>query len=90
MDVITTVPNVSYRVFDKKGNMTRYNTPRAYRTYAYRPHRRALHTCVDYHRRRLHRPIMTLCLGKRGELINQQYISGNRIELTFDSRSAKL
>ncbi len=33
---------------------------------------------------------MTLCLGKRGELINQQYISGNRIELTFDSRSAKL
>ena len=29
-------------------------------------------------------PIMTLCLGKRGELIKQEYISGNRIELTFD------
>ena len=27
---------------------------------------------------------MTPCLGKRGELLNQQYISGNRIELTFD------
>ncbi len=29
-------------------------------------------------------PIMTLCLGKRGELVKQEYISGNRIELTFD------
>ena len=27
---------------------------------------------------------MTLCLGKRGELVKQEYISGNRIELTFD------
>ena len=27
---------------------------------------------------------MTLCLGKRGELIKQEYISGNRIELVFD------
>jgi len=29
-------------------------------------------------------PIMTLCLSKRGELIRQEYISGNRMELTFD------
>ena len=29
-------------------------------------------------------PIMTLCLGKRGELIRQDYISGDRIEITFD------
>lgn len=27
---------------------------------------------------------MTLCLGKRGELVKQEYISGNRMELTFD------
>lgn len=27
---------------------------------------------------------MTLCLGKRGELIRQDYISGDRIEITFD------
>ena len=29
-------------------------------------------------------PIMTLCLSKRGELVKQEYISGNRMELTFD------
>ena len=29
-------------------------------------------------------PIMTLCLGKRGELVKQEYISGNRIEITYD------
>jgi GTP-binding protein LepA len=29
-------------------------------------------------------PIMSLCLGKRGELVKQEYISGNRMELLFD------
>ena len=29
-------------------------------------------------------PIMTLCLGKRGELVKQEYISGNRMEIVFD------
>ena len=28
--------------------------------------------------------IMTLCLGKRGELVKQNYISGNRMELIYD------
>ena len=29
-------------------------------------------------------PIMTLCLGKRGELVKQEYISGNRVEIIYD------
>ena len=29
-------------------------------------------------------PIMTLCLGKRGELVKQDFISGNRVEIFFD------
>ena len=29
-------------------------------------------------------PIMTLCLGKRGELVKQEYISGNRVEIYYD------
>ena len=28
--------------------------------------------------------IMTLCLGKRGELVKQEYVSGNRVELIYD------
>ncbi len=29
-------------------------------------------------------PIMTLCLGKRGELLKQEYISGNRVEIFYN------
>jgi len=29
-------------------------------------------------------PIMTLCLGKRGELLKQEYISGNRVEIYYN------
>lgn len=85
MDVITTVPNVSYRVFDKKGNMTEVHNPSGLPEPTLIDHieepyiRASIITAADYIG-----PIMTLCLGKRGELINQQYISGNRIELTFD------
>ena len=85
MDVITTVPNVSYRVFDKKGNMTEVHNPSGLPEPTLIDHieepyiRASIITAADYIG-----PIMTLCLGKRGELLNQQYISGNRIELTFD------
>jgi len=85
MDVITTVPNVSYRVYDKKGEMTEVHNPsglpdptlieRIEEPYI----RASIITVADFIG-----PIMTLCLGKRGELIKQEYISGNRIELIFD------
>ncbi len=85
MDVITTVPNVSYRVYDKRGTMTEVHNPsglpdptlieRIEEPYI----RASIITVADFIG-----PIMTLCLGKRGELIKQDYISGNRIELTFD------
>ena len=85
MDVITTVPNVSYRVYDKGGTMTEVHNPsglpdptlieRIEEPYI----RASIITVADFIG-----PIMTLCLGKRGELIKQDYISSNRIELTFD------
>ena len=85
MDVITTVPNVSYRVHDKKGNMTEVHNPSGLPEatlidYIEEPYIRAtVITAADYIG-----PIMTLCLGKRGELVKQEYISGNRMEITFD------
>ncbi len=85
MDVITTVPNVSYRVYDKKGVMTEVHNPSglpepASIDYIEEPYIRAsVITAADYIG-----PIMTLCLSKRGELVKQEYISGNRMELTFD------
>ncbi|MBD5424813.1 MAG: elongation factor 4 [Bacteroides sp.] len=85
MNVITTVPNVSYRVYDKKGNMTEVHNPaglpdptlidRIEEPYI----RASVITAAEFIG-----PIMTLCLGKRGELVKQEYISGNRMEMIFD------
>lgn len=85
MDVITTVPNVSYKVYDKKGNETEVHNPSGLpeATLIERieePYIRAsVITNTDFIGQ-----IMTLCLGKRGELIRQEYISGNRVELIYD------
>ena len=85
MDVITTVPNVSYLVHDKKGNVSEVHNPSGLPEatiidYIEEPYIRAtIITTADFIG-----PIMTLCLGKRGELVRQEYISGNRMELTFD------
>lgn len=85
MDVITTVPNVSYKVYDKKGNCTEVHNPSGLPEATLIDHieepyiRATIITQSDYIG-----PIMTLCLGKRGELVKQEYISGNRMEITFD------
>ncbi len=85
MEVITTVPNVSYRVFDKKGNMTEVHNPAGLPDPTMIEHieepyiRASIITVTDYIG-----PIMTLCLGKRGELVKQDFISGNRVEIFFD------
>lgn len=85
MDVITTVPNVSYRVYDKKGNMTEVHNPSGLPEPTLIDHieepyiRASIITQADYIG-----PIMTLCLSKRAELVKQEYISGNRLELIFD------
>jgi len=86
MDVITTVPNVSYRVYDKKGNMTEVHNPSGLPDITLIDHieepyiRASVITTPEFIG-----PIMTLCLGKRGELVKQEYISGgHRMELTFD------
>lgn len=85
MDVITTVPNVSYKVYDKKGNEMEVHNPsglpdptlieRIEEPYI----RASIISTTDFIG-----PIMTLCLGKRGELVKQDFISGNRVELVFD------
>ncbi len=85
MEVITTVPNVSYKVYDKKGNETEVHNPSGLPDVTLIDHieepyiRSSIITTADYIG-----PIMTLCLGKRGELIKQEFISGNRVELVFD------
>mgnify|MGYP003240935985 FL=1 len=84
MDVITTVPNVSYMVYDKHGNVKEVHNPSGLPEQTMIDHieepyiRSTIITTTNFIG-----PIMTLCLDKRGELINQEYVSGNRVELHF-------
>ena len=85
MNVITTVPNVSYLVYDKKGGVTEVHNPSGLPDVMQIDHieepyiRATIITDTAYIG-----PIMTLCLDKRGILIKQEYISGNRVEIYFD------
>ncbi len=86
MDVITTVPNVSYRVYEKKGDaMKEVHNPSGLPDMMMidrieEPFIRAsVITSTQFIG-----PIMTLCLGKRGVLVKQEYISGDRVEITYD------
>ena len=85
MDVITTVPNVSYNVYDKQGNCKEVHNPAGLPdpTLVERIEepfiRASVITSTNYIG-----PIMTLCLGKRGSLIKQDYISGDRVEIIYD------
>lgn len=85
MNVITTVPNVSYKVYTKKDELIEVHNPSGLPDLMLvdrieEPYIRAsIITRTDYIGQ-----IMTLCLDKRGELIKQDYISGNRMELIFD------
>ena len=84
MEVITTVPNVSYMVYTKQGDELEVHNPSGLPDQTEIDHieepyiKASIITTSTFIG-----PIMTLCLEKRGELIDQQYVSGNRIELNF-------
>jgi GTP-binding protein LepA len=84
MDVITTVPNVSYMVYDKQGGVQEVHNPSGLPDLTLIDHieepyiKATIITDSSFIG-----PIMTLCLSKRGELINQEYVSGNRVEIHF-------
>lgn len=84
MEVITTVPNVSYMVYDKHGESKEVHNPSGLPEATLIEHieepyiRATIITDANYIG-----PIMTLCLEKRGELVKQEFISGNRVELHF-------
>ena len=85
MDVITTVPNVSYLVYDKQGEVHEVHNPAGMPDQTLIDHieepyiRATVITTTSYLGN-----IMTLCLGKRGELVSQNFISGGRVEIIFD------
>ena len=85
MDVITTVPNVSYKVYTNKGEVVDVHNPSGLPAptlidHIEEPYIRAqIISKSDFYG-----PIMKLCMDKRGTLIAQHYITSDRVELTYD------
>ncbi|MBO7192544.1 MAG: elongation factor 4 [Bacteroidales bacterium] len=85
MDVITTVPNVSYKVYTTQGECLDVHNPSGLPAATLidrieEPYIRAqVISRSDYYG-----PIMKLCLDKRGVLINQHYLTSDRLELTYE------
>ena len=85
MDVITTVPNVSYKVFTKQGEVLEVHNPSDMPDQTDIDHVEEPYICSSIITSSAYiGPIMTLCLGKRGELIKQEFVAGNRVEIVFD------
>jgi GTP-binding protein LepA len=91
MDVITTVPNVSYKAYTTKGVMTEVHNPSGLPDQNLLDHIEEpyIHAQIisksDYVG-----PIMNLCIDRRGELKNQVYLTSDRVEITFELPLAEI
>jgi GTP-binding protein LepA len=91
MTVITTVPNVSYKAYLTKGGQLIINNPSdmpepGKLDYIEEPYIRAqIITKAEYTG-----SIMTLCIQKRGVIINQTYLTTDRVELSFEMPLAEI
>jgi len=91
MDVITTVPNVSYDVYTKSNEKTEVHNPSGLPdiTQIERIEEPYI-TAQIISQADFVGPIMTLCLENRGILKNQVYLTSNRVELTFEMPLAEI
>jgi len=85
MDVITTVPNVSYKAYTSKGEMIEVHNPSGlpapnYLDFIEEPYI----TAQIISKSEYIGPVMTLCIQKRGTLMNQVYLTSDRVELTVE------
>jgi GTP-binding protein LepA len=91
MDVITTVPNVSYNLMDKSGEEYTVRTPSEL------PEQHTIEVVEEPYitAQIITKPefigtIMTLCMEKRGTLTKQHYLTPERVELSFDLPLAEI
>jgi GTP-binding protein LepA len=91
MDVITTVPNVSYKVYGTKKEVIEVHNPSGlpavnYIDYIEEPYI----TAQVISKSEFIGAIMTLCIDKRGTLKNQVYLTSDRVEVTFELPLAEI
>lgn len=91
MDVITTVPNVSYKVFTTKGEEFTVHNPSGL------PEPNYIHKIEEPYilaqvitKTEYLGAVMKLCIDKRGVLLNQTFITTDRVEVNFDMPLAEI
>ena len=91
MDVITTVPNVSFNVITTKGDLVEVHNPSGLPSATSIDHIEEPYiTAQVISQAEYVGPIMNLCLDKRGTLKNQVYLTSNRVEITFEMPLAEI
>ncbi len=91
MDVITTVPNVSFNVISTKGELVEVHNPSGLPAQTAIDHiEEPFITAQVISQSEYVGSVMNLCLDKRGTLKNQVYLTSNRVELTFDMPLAEI
>ena len=85
MDVITTVPNVSYTVYTNKGEVFDVHNPSGLPDANYIDHIEEPYIIAQIISRSEYvGSIMTLCIDKRGILKNQTYLTSDKVEIVFE------
>ncbi|MBQ9889673.1 MAG: translation elongation factor 4 [Bacteroidales bacterium] len=85
MDVITTVPNVSYKVWTTQGECMDVHNPSGLPAPTVIDHIEEPYIRAQViSKSEFFGPIMKLCLDRRGTLVSQHYITADRVELTYD------
>ena len=85
MDVITTVPNVSYKVYTTQGEVLDVHNPSGLPAVTLIDHIEEPYIRAQIiSKTEFFGPIMKLCLDRRGTLVSQHYITADRVELNYD------
>ena len=85
MNVITTVPNVSYKVVTNKKEVIEVHNPSGLPDQKYIDHIEEPYITASIISKSTYvGAVMNLCIDKRGTLKNQVYLTSDRVEVTFD------
>ncbi len=91
MDVITTVPNVSYKVYTTKGEVIEVHNPSGLPPITTIEHIEEPYIIAQIITKAEYvGAIMKLCIDKRGILKNQNYLTTDRVELIFEMPLAEI
>ena len=91
MDVITTVPNVSYKVYTTQGEVMDVHNPSGLPAPTLIDHIEEPYIRAQIiSKSEFFGPIMKLCIDRRGTLVSQHYITADRVELNYDMPLAEI